>query len=94
MVTRDALPGGRANGRVNLLLSPPDLRNPNPNHAKAQDIADRIVRAVCEAREVDVECTGALRRLMALDNGLKVTDAMWTTRTGTRTRFGASPTTT
>ena len=78
MVTRDALPGGRADGQVNRLLSPPDLRNPNPNHAKAQDIADRIIRAVCEARDVDVECTGALRRLMALDDGLKVTDAMWT----------------
>ncbi|MFF1418849.1 alpha/beta hydrolase [Streptomyces sp. NPDC058280] len=87
-LTREELPGGKAAGSaVPPLLAPPPAftgPSPNPNAAKAQDIADRIARAVSEARAVDLQYTGTLRKLTAQD-GLKVTDAMWTDASGDAT---------
>ncbi|MGD9481994.1 alpha/beta hydrolase [Streptomyces sp. TRM70308] len=56
---------------------PAQALDPNPNRAKAQDIADRIGRAVRAAREVDSSYAEAIGRLKTKP-GLEVTDAMWT----------------
>ncbi|WP_351223322.1 alpha/beta hydrolase [Streptomyces sp. NPDC002133] len=79
-------PAGRARGSARLPLEPPRLgeKSPsplhpgleplNPNAAKAQDIADRIARAVRSAAEIDGRYAKALSRLRAA-KGLDVTEA-------------------
>ncbi|MFD4692787.1 alpha/beta hydrolase [Streptomyces sp. NPDC058463] len=71
------LRGGTASsGGLPGLLAPSGLVAPNPNTAKAQDIADRVAGAVRAAAEVDWRYAGILRRLKA-EEGLKVPDATW-----------------
>ncbi|WP_031507853.1 alpha/beta hydrolase [Streptomyces megasporus] len=72
-------PGGTVTGSGPLLgpaLQRPTLSEANPNRAKAQDIADRIFRAVDDARSVDDGYATAIRRLRTKP-GLDVNDAMW-----------------
>ncbi|WP_329162595.1 alpha/beta hydrolase family protein [Streptomyces sp. NBC_01717] len=72
------LPGGTASGRgLPGLLPPSGLVAPNPHAAKAQEIADRVEKAVRTAKEIDWRYTGILRKLKA-EEGLKVPDATWT----------------
>ncbi|MFD9425171.1 alpha/beta hydrolase [Streptomyces sp. NPDC060054] len=72
------LPGGTAPGVAGPgLVAPSGLVAPNPNRAKAQDIADRVVRAVRAAAETDWRYADILRKLKA-EEGLKVPDATWT----------------
>lgn len=59
------------------LLPPSGLVAPNPNTAKAQDIADRVAKAVRAAAEIDWRFAGVLRELKA-EEGLKVPDRTWT----------------
>ncbi|MEV0735454.1 alpha/beta hydrolase [Streptomyces sp. NPDC050549] len=54
----------------------PGLINPNPNHAKAQDIGDRIAHALREAREIDERYQTALSKLKA-GPGLTVDAKTW-----------------
>ncbi|WP_329076967.1 alpha/beta hydrolase [Streptomyces niveus] len=76
------VPGGTALGSSRFPLeSNPGLNgepgfdyNPNPNAAMAQDIADRIARAVRSAAEIDRRYASALRKLKAAA-GLDVTEA-------------------
>ncbi|WP_030584478.1 alpha/beta hydrolase [Streptomyces anulatus] len=85
---RDAL-GGKAQGGSHLPLDPPGLGSPgqqplhpgysrfkpmNPNVEKAQDVADRIARAVRSAREIDARYAKTLNGLRA-EKGLDVTAA-------------------
>ncbi|MET8517029.1 alpha/beta hydrolase [Streptomyces sp. NPDC005077] len=72
------LPGGTATGRgLPGLLPPSGLVAPNPHAAKAQEIADRVEKAVRTATEIDWRYTRILRKLKA-EEGLKVPDATWT----------------
>ncbi|MET7858728.1 alpha/beta hydrolase [Streptomyces sp. NPDC005318] len=72
------LPGGTlTGGGVPGLLPASGLVAPNPNAANAQDIADRVQKAVRTAAEIDWRYTRILRKLKAED-GLKVPDATWT----------------
>ncbi|QHY97181.1 hypothetical protein SSPS47_18910 [Streptomyces sp. S4.7] len=74
--------GGTVQGSARLPLEPhPGLNgepgfdlNPNPYAAMAQDIADRIARAVRSAAEIDRRYASALRKLKAAA-GLDVTEA-------------------
>ncbi|TXL91396.1 alpha/beta hydrolase [Streptomyces sp. IB2014 016-6] len=76
------VPGGTAQGSARLPLEPhPGLNgqpafdlNPNPYAAMAQDIADRMARAVRSAAEIDRRYASALRKLKAAA-GLDVTEA-------------------
>ncbi|MFE7138153.1 alpha/beta hydrolase [Streptomyces sp. NPDC057644] len=85
---RDAS-GGKAQGSYRLPLEPPGLGSPgqqslhpgyprlkqaNPNAEKAQDVADRIARAVRSAREIDARYAKTLNALKA-EKGLDVTAA-------------------
>ncbi|MEW1691495.1 alpha/beta hydrolase [Streptomyces sp. NPDC091265] len=63
------------------LLPPSGLVAPNPNAAKAQDIADRVTTAVRTAAEIDWRFAGILRKLKA-EEGLKVPDRTWTDAAG------------
>ncbi|AVV41303.1 hypothetical protein C6376_07445 [Streptomyces sp. P3] len=54
----------------------PSLINPNANHAKAQDIADRMAHALREAREIDERYRQALSELKAAP-GLMVDAKTW-----------------
>ncbi|MEW1761092.1 alpha/beta hydrolase [Streptomyces cyaneofuscatus] len=82
-------PGGRSQGSSRLPLEAPALGSPgqpslhpgysgfrpvNPNAAKAQDVADRIARAVRSAREIDARYAKTLNGLKA-EKGLDVTAA-------------------
>ncbi|MEW5536387.1 alpha/beta hydrolase [Streptomyces cyaneofuscatus] len=82
-------PGGRSQGSSRLPLEAPALGSPgqpslhpgysgfrpvNPNAAKAQDVADRIARAVRSAREIDARYAKTLNGLKA-ERGLDVTAA-------------------
>ncbi|MGW5925040.1 alpha/beta hydrolase [Streptomyces anulatus] len=82
-------PGGSSLGSSRLPLEPPGLGSPgqqslypgyagfrpvNPNAEKAQDVADRIARAVRSAREIDARYAKALNGLKA-EKGLDVTAA-------------------
>ncbi|MFE1364666.1 alpha/beta hydrolase [Streptomyces anulatus] len=82
-------PGGSSQGSTRLPLEPPSLGSPgqqslypghpgftpvNPNAAKAQDVADRIARAVRSAREIDARYAKTLNGLRA-EKGLDVTAA-------------------
>lgn len=58
------------------LVPPSGLVAPNPNAAKAQDIADRVAGAARAAAEIDWRYAGILRRLKA-EEGLKVPDSTW-----------------
>ncbi|MFD7429544.1 alpha/beta hydrolase [Streptomyces sp. NPDC059818] len=72
------LAGGTASvGAAPGLLPPSGLVAPNPNAAKAQDIADRVTKAVRTAAEIDWRFAGILRELKA-EEGLKVPDRTWT----------------
>ncbi|MEE1737320.1 alpha/beta hydrolase [Streptomyces sp. BE147] len=72
------LPGGTASGVIRPgFQAPSGLVAPNPNAAKAQDIADRVVQAVRAAAEADWRYAGILRKLKA-EEGLRVPDTMWT----------------
>ncbi|MGW9135948.1 alpha/beta hydrolase [Streptomyces sp. NPDC055681] len=72
------LPGGTANGRgLPGLMPSSGLVAPNPYAAKAQEIADRVEKAVRTAREIDWRYARILRKLKA-EEGLKVPDATWT----------------
>ncbi|MFE2093699.1 alpha/beta hydrolase [Streptomyces sp. NPDC059460] len=72
------MPGGTATGGgVPGLLSPSGLVAPNPNVAKAQDIADRVAKALRTAADIDWRYTQILRKLKA-EEGLKVPDSTWT----------------
>lgn len=71
------LGGGTASsGGLPGLVAPSGLVAPNPNTAKAQDIADRVVGAVRAAAEIDWRYAGILRGLRA-EEGLKVPDSTW-----------------
>ncbi|MFI9625200.1 alpha/beta hydrolase [Streptomyces sp. NPDC052042] len=65
-------------GNYDLTQGPnaPVLNSPNPHRAKAQDIADRIAHALCEAREIDERYCTALGKLKAAP-GLTVDDKTW-----------------
>ncbi|MGW6310256.1 alpha/beta hydrolase, partial [Streptomyces niveus] len=76
-LTKERLRGGTASGHAYLRSAPPGFTSPNPLAAKAQAVADRIARALSEAAEIDARYAGTLRRLTAQE-GLHVTDAMWT----------------
>ena len=72
------LPGGTATGRgVPGLLPSSGLVAPNPHAAKAQEIADRVEKAVRTATEIDWRYTRILGKLKA-EEGLKVPDTTWT----------------
>ncbi|MGW2842640.1 alpha/beta hydrolase [Streptomyces sp. NPDC001493] len=80
LVADEPLPGGRAaggSGFPDLMASPGTLTAPNPHAATAQDIADRIARAVTLATEADTRYAGILRSLKAED-GLDVPNSAWT----------------
>ncbi|MFJ9677723.1 alpha/beta hydrolase [Streptomyces sp. NPDC101194] len=79
------LPGGKASADgAPGLLPPSGLVAPNPNAAKAQDIADRVAKAVRTAAEIDWRYARILRRLRA-EEGLKVPDTTWTDAAGDAT---------
>ncbi|WUS98265.1 alpha/beta hydrolase family protein [Streptomyces sp. NBC_00708] len=76
------LPGGTARVATAPGVFPPSgLVAPNPNAAKAQDIADRVAKAVRTASEIDWRFTRVLRRLKA-EEGLTVPDRTWTDAAG------------
>lgn len=64
------------NGKGLYTPEAPGLINPNPHHAKAQDIADRIAHALREAREIDERYRAALSKLKAAP-GLRVDEKTW-----------------
>jgi hypothetical protein len=59
-----------------LIPNNPQFKNPNPHHAKAAEIADRIAHAVREAQEIDDRYSKALRKLKAAP-GLNVNTKTW-----------------
>ncbi|TXR96246.1 hypothetical protein EAO73_32405 [Streptomyces sp. col6] len=76
------LPGGTARVTTAPGVFPASgLVAPNPNAAKAQDIADRVAKAVRTASEIDWRFTRVLRRLKA-EEGLTVPDRTWTDAAG------------
>ncbi|MEU9108216.1 alpha/beta hydrolase [Streptomyces xanthophaeus] len=92
MITKKPIPGGTVRGVAKPLYSldpppnqlgrtPPGLVNPNPHHAVAEEIANRIAGAVAAAVDVDTRFTRILNRLKAPD-GLEVTDATWADAAG------------
>ncbi|WP_406740052.1 alpha/beta hydrolase [Streptomyces atratus] len=72
------LPGGTATVGATApgLHAPSGLVAPNPNVAKAQDIADRVAKAVRTAAEIDWRYARILRKLKA-EEGLKVPNSTW-----------------
>ncbi|WP_326766852.1 alpha/beta hydrolase family protein [Streptomyces sp. NBC_01591] len=72
------LPGGTATvgAQAPGLHPPPGMVAPNPNVAKAQDIADRVAKAVRTAAEIDWRYARILRKLKA-EEGLKVPNSTW-----------------
>ncbi|WP_405711644.1 alpha/beta hydrolase family protein [Streptomyces xanthophaeus] len=89
MITKQPVPGGTVRGVARLLdpplgqlgQTPPGLINPNPHHAVATEIANRIAGALAAAVDVDARFTRILNRLKAPD-GLEVTDATWADAAG------------
>lgn len=88
-LTGEPIPGGTVLGNNALIrdsntgsqppgLAPNDslLKNPNPHHAKALDIADRIAHAVWEAQEIDDRYSWALNKLKAAPS-LNVDTKTW-----------------
>ncbi|MEU1124192.1 alpha/beta hydrolase [Streptomyces sp. NPDC005899] len=77
LVDGEPLRGGTASsGAFPGLVPSPGLTAPNPNAAKAQDIADRVAKAVRTAAEVDWRFARLLRDLKA-EEGLTVPDSTW-----------------
>ncbi|MDQ0794943.1 alpha/beta hydrolase [Streptomyces sp. B1I3] len=77
LVDGKPLRGGTASsGAFPDLVQPSGLVAPNPNAAKAQDIADRVGAAVRTAAEIDWRFARILRDLKA-EAGLKVPDSTW-----------------
>ncbi len=83
LISNQPLPGGSATGGSPLLSRPPALTqtppgftDTNPNHAKAQAIADQILAALQEARRVDERFSTTLAKLKA-EPGLSVATATW-----------------
>ncbi|MEQ4610938.1 alpha/beta hydrolase [Streptomyces cavourensis] len=82
LVDGKPLAGGRASGVPNPgLAAPSGLVAPNPNGAPAQDIADRVARAVRTAADVDWRYARILRALKA-EGGLGVGTPTWTDAAG------------
>lgn len=82
LVDGKPLAGGTASVRgAPGLLPPSGLVAPNPHTTKAQDIADRVAKAVRTAAEVDWRFARILRKLRA-EEGLKVPDRTWTDAAG------------
>ncbi|WP_326659461.1 alpha/beta hydrolase [Streptomyces sp. NBC_00385] len=82
LVDGKPLAGGTASAKgAPGLLPPSGLVAPNPNTAKAQDIADRVAKAVRTAAEVDWRFARILRKLKA-EEGLRVPDRTWTDAAG------------
>ncbi|MGW0854096.1 alpha/beta hydrolase [Streptomyces sp. NPDC002690] len=80
LIADKPLPGGTtaAGGGFPDLMAPSGtLTAPNPHAAAAQDIADRIARAVALAADADVRYASILRELKAEDS-LDVPDSTWT----------------
>ncbi|MFJ5103447.1 alpha/beta hydrolase [Streptomyces sp. NPDC088554] len=88
-LTGEPIPGGTLLGNSGLITgnntgfqSPgllqgnPRFKNPNPHHAKAVDIADRIAHAVREARAIDDRYSRVLNKLKAAQ-GLNVDTKTW-----------------
>ncbi|MER8072870.1 alpha/beta hydrolase [Streptomyces sp. NPDC094034] len=80
------LPGGSTSGSslgtpygpsLGASSGAPPLTHPNPHHGKAQAIADRILRAVNEAQDIDSRFSKTLARLKAAP-GLTVDTKTWT----------------
>ncbi|MFF2526690.1 alpha/beta hydrolase [Streptomyces liangshanensis] len=84
--TGGLLPGGRiaGSGAEPVAAVPAAYGNVNPNEAKAQDVVDRIARALREARGIDERYAVTLRRLTAPE-GVEVSGAMWTDAHGDAT---------
>lgn len=80
LIADNPLPGGKtvdAGGFPDLMSPSGTLTPPNPHAAAAQDIADRIARAVALAADADVRYASILRELKAEDS-LDVPDSTWT----------------
>ncbi|MFE7335171.1 alpha/beta hydrolase [Streptomyces griseus] len=78
LVDGKPLAGGTASGVPNPgMVTPSGLVAPNPNAGKAQDIADRVARAVRTAADADWRYARILRSLKAHE-GLAVPAATWT----------------
>lgn len=78
LVDGKPLSGGTASGVPNPgMVTPSGLVAPNPNAGKAQDIADRVARAVRTAADADWRYARILRSLKAHE-GLAVPAATWT----------------
>ncbi|MCX5398027.1 alpha/beta hydrolase [Streptomyces sp. NBC_00102] len=80
LVAGKPLPGGKTpvgRGFPDLMASSATLTAPNPHAATAQDIADRIARAVALAADADMRYASILRELKAEDS-LDVPDSTWT----------------
>ncbi|MFT9789496.1 alpha/beta hydrolase [Streptomyces rhizosphaericola] len=82
LVDGKPLAGGRAAGVPNPgLAGPSGLVAPNPNAGPAQDIADRVARAVRNAADADWRYARILRALKA-EGGRGVGTATWTDAAG------------
>ncbi|MCL6291144.1 MULTISPECIES: alpha/beta hydrolase [Streptomyces] len=78
LVDGKPLAGGTASGVPNPgMVTPSGLVAPNPNAGMAQDIADRVARAVRTAADADWRYARILRSLKAHE-GLAVPAATWT----------------
>lgn len=71
-----ALRGRDGNGMLTGTGPGTELRLPNPQAAKAQDIADRIAHAVRDANDIDAQYSEALKKLKAAP-GLTVNTKTW-----------------
>ncbi|MBN0046918.1 hypothetical protein JS756_22940 [Streptomyces actuosus] len=88
-LTGEPIPGGTVLGNNGLITgnntdfqpsglvpSNPQFKNPNPHHAKAVDIANRIAHAVREAQEIDDRYSKALNKLKAVP-GVNIDPTTW-----------------
>ncbi|MFD7337141.1 alpha/beta hydrolase [Streptomyces violascens] len=83
LMSKQPLPGGSVTGGSPLFSRPPSLAqtppgftDANPNHAKAQAIADRIHDALQEAHRIDERFSTTLTKLKA-EPGLSVATSTW-----------------
>lgn len=78
LIDEQPLAGGTAAGVPNPgMVTPSGLVAPNPNSAKAQDVADRVAQAVRTAADADWRYSRILRALKAR-GGLGVPAGTWT----------------